>query len=97
MKRLLISSLLSLIAVYSYSQCDAYFNFEEGAEYEMTHYSAKDKISGKSLSQIISIYFQEIINQLFLLSRKSFAAFSEVMRATVSSEVSLSSAIFWAV
>ena len=55
MKRLLISSLLSLIAVYSYSQCDAYFNFEEGAEYEMTHYSAKDKISGKSLSEIISL------------------------------------------
>ncbi len=55
MKQLFITSFFTFIAFYTYCQCDAYFNFQEGAEYEMTHYSAKDKISGKSLSQIISI------------------------------------------
>lgn len=39
----------------SISQCNTYFNFKEGTEYEMTHYSGKDKVTGKSLSQILSV------------------------------------------
>ena len=55
MKKILLTLLLPLLAIHAFSQCDSYFIFKEGAEYELTHYSAKDKIIGKSLSQIISI------------------------------------------
>jgi len=55
MKKLLITALFIFTVLHTYCQCDTYFNFQEGAEYEMTHYSANDKISGKSLSQIISV------------------------------------------
>ena len=55
MKKLIITVLLPLIVFESYSQCDSYFNFKEGAEYEMEHYSAKEKLTGKSHSKILSI------------------------------------------
>jgi hypothetical protein len=55
MKKIFITLLLPLIAFNGYSQCDSYFNFKEGAEYLMEHYSAKEKLSGKSLTQILSI------------------------------------------
>jgi hypothetical protein len=55
MKKTLIVLILTLMALDSHSQCDSYFNFKEGAEYEMEHYSAKEKLTGKSLSQVISI------------------------------------------
>lgn len=55
MKKFYIIFLISFISYESVSQCNTYFNFKEGAEYEMTHYSVKDKVTGKSLSQILSV------------------------------------------
>lgn len=55
MKKILLALLISFFAYEAKSQCNTYFNFEEGTEYEMTHYSAKDKVTGKSLSQILSV------------------------------------------
>ena len=55
MKKFYITLLISFLAYEAQSQCNTYFNFKEGSEYEMTHYSAKDKVTGKSLSQILSI------------------------------------------
>jgi len=55
MKKIYITLLISFLAYKAQSQCNTYFNFNEGAEYEMTHYSAKDKVTGKSLSQILSV------------------------------------------
>lgn len=55
MKKFYITLLISFLAYEAQSQCNTYFNFKEGSEYEMTHYSAKDKVTGKSLSQILSV------------------------------------------
>jgi hypothetical protein len=55
MKKILIAILISFLAYEAKSQCNTYFSFKEGTEYEMTHYSAKDKVTGKSLSQILSV------------------------------------------
>lgn len=55
MKKLITILLVAFIAHEGSSQCNAYFNFKEGTTYEMTHYSAKDKVTGKSLSEILSI------------------------------------------
>jgi len=55
MKKFYITLIISLLAYEAQSQCNTYFNFKEGSEYEMTHYSAKDKVTGKSLSQILNI------------------------------------------
>ncbi len=55
MKKFYITLLISFLAYKAQSQCNTYFNFKEGSEYEMTHYSAKDKVTGKSLSEILSI------------------------------------------
>lgn len=55
MKKLYIILLISFLAYEAQSQCNTYFNFKEGTEYEMTHYSSKDKVTGKSLSQILSV------------------------------------------
>lgn len=55
MKKFYLILLISFISYETHSQCNTYFNFKEGAEYEMTHYSGKDKVTGKSLSQILSV------------------------------------------
>jgi hypothetical protein len=55
MKKFYLIILISFISYETQSQCNTYFNFKEGAEYEMTHYSDKDKVTGKSLSQILSV------------------------------------------
>jgi len=55
MKKIFIAILISFFAYEAKSQCNTYFNFKEGTEYEMTHYSAKDKVTGKSISQILSV------------------------------------------
>lgn len=55
MKKFYLILLISFISYESISQCNTYFNFKEGTEYEMTHYSDKDKVTGKSLSQILSV------------------------------------------
>jgi hypothetical protein len=55
MKKFYLILLISFISYETQSQCNTYFNFKEGAEYEMTHYSSKDKVTGKSLSQILSV------------------------------------------
>jgi len=55
MKKILLTLLLPLMAFESNSQCDSYFNFKEGAEYEMEHYSAKEKLTGKSHTKVLSI------------------------------------------
>jgi hypothetical protein len=55
MKKFYLILLISFISYEARSQCNTYFNFKEGTEYEMTHYSDKDKVTGKSLSQILSV------------------------------------------
>ncbi len=55
MKKFYLILLISFVSFETRSQCNTYFNFKEGTEYEMTHYSAKDKVTGKSLSQILSV------------------------------------------
>lgn len=55
MKKVLFALFLPFMAINVYSQCDSYFNFKEGAEYEMEHYSGKEKITGKTLTQVLSI------------------------------------------
>jgi hypothetical protein len=55
MKNFLLTLIFPFLAVTSYSQCDSYFNFKEGAEYELEHYSAKEKLTGKSHTKIVSI------------------------------------------
>ncbi len=55
MKKSVSVILLLFVSSMSYGQCDTYFNFTEGAEYEMTHYNKKDKKSGKTLTRIVSV------------------------------------------
>ena len=55
MKKILLTLVLPLFVLRAYCQCNTYFNFKEGAEYELTHYSDKDKVTGKSRSQVLSI------------------------------------------
>jgi hypothetical protein len=55
MKPFYIILFISFISYETLGQCNTYFNFKEGTEYEMTHYSDKDKVTGKSLSQILNI------------------------------------------
>jgi len=55
MKKILLALLIPFLTLEGFSQCDAYFNFKEGAEYEMEHYSAKEKLTSKSLTQVLSI------------------------------------------
>lgn len=55
MKRIIAVIILSFMTHWAYSQCNAYYNFEEGAEYEMTHYNKKGKKTGKTLTRILSL------------------------------------------
>jgi hypothetical protein len=55
MKKIVIAFLFPFLVHNAFSQCDSYFNFKEGAEYEMEHYSAKEKLIGKYQTQILSI------------------------------------------
>ena len=54
MKKILLL-LLSALTIQAYSQCNNYYNFREGAEYEVSHYTEKGKMTGKSISQVLSV------------------------------------------
>ncbi len=55
MKNTILFIVFMFLAHGVLSQCNAYFNFSEGAEYEMTHYNKKGKKTGKTLTRIIAL------------------------------------------
>lgn len=55
MKNILLSIALLGCATGLYAQCNPYYNFKEGASWEITNYSAKDKVTGRQLNTINSM------------------------------------------
>jgi hypothetical protein len=55
MKRTLLLFVLLFAVESTFSQCNTFYNFKEGAEYEMTHFDKKGKKTGRSLTRIISL------------------------------------------
>ncbi len=52
MKKILL--FISILAYTSgvYAQCNPYYDFKEGASWEITNYNAKDKVSGRQMNTI---------------------------------------------
>ncbi|MTI41844.1 hypothetical protein [Fulvivirga lutimaris] len=55
MKKILLFMFVMAYAVGVYAQCNPYYNFKEGASWEITNYSAKDKVTGRQVNTIKSM------------------------------------------